>query len=911
MKRSLIIIFSLILFFSLVTFTQAQQTYDFLRKWNTTKDTHQNPTGMTVDKDGNVYVSGDAKIVKYTRDGTYLFHIENIPNSEDFYFSSHGMNVAVDDSGNIYVSSSEDYMIVKFNAQGDYVTKWDSWVDGTLQSFDQPAGIAVDDSGNVYVCDSGNHRIVKFDSDGNHLLSWGTGGSADGEFNWPIGIAIFDSDNIYVADQHNHRVQVFNSGGTYQRKWGEWGTDDGDLKNFQGIAVDFEGNVYTADPGNNHRITKFSSTGTFITRWGTYGNDNYHFQDPRDIEVDYSGTVIIVDQGNWRIIEYRRTGAPTIDITNPAQDEFVKADITISANVTVPGGYTINNVEFYKDTTLLDTVTTPPYEHLWDATSETNGPYTLWAIATNNEGAKIRERVSVIVAIGDDAPTCSITNPSNLDDIRDTVSIQASTSDVNGITKVEFYMDDTPVNTDNVSPSETSHPYNYDWDTTTVNDGDKVLKVIAYDTIGQFTSDTITVTVENQEEIGYVTKWYTDNPYDVVLDSDGNLLVSGSGRIKKYAPDGTYISAIENTGSGDFNLDHHFSIAIDNSGNIYACNHDNHNVVKFDSDGNYVTKWGSFGNDDDQFQSPEGIACDSAGNVYVADNSNHRISKFSSDGTFILSWGTQGGGDGHFHNPQGIAIDASDNVYVVDRHNGRIQVFTSNGTFQNKWNSTGGENHFDCPSYIALDTLGNLYMTDNCYHRVIKFASDGTFVTQWGSLGSNDLQFHDPRGIAVDANYYVYVADRNNSRIVKFRSTWLPTVSITNPSDNSIITAPTTIQVTASSAIGISKVEFYINDSNVGEDTDNTDNTYEYSWNTDAETDGTYTLKAIAYNTQDTTQETEEISVVVNNSSDALPTVSLTNPEEGDIIRLAATLQADGSDDIGISKIEFYVNDRF
>ena len=170
MKKSLIIIFNLILFFSLATFTQAQETYEFLRKWNTTKDTWQNPTGLAVDKDGYVYVAGDRKIVKYTRDGTYVFHIENIPNSEDFYFSSHEMNVCVDDSGYIYVSSWEDSMIVKFNPQGDYVSKWDSWVDGTLKSFNGTAGIAID-SGNVYVCDSGNHRIVKFDSDGNYLLT--------------------------------------------------------------------------------------------------------------------------------------------------------------------------------------------------------------------------------------------------------------------------------------------------------------------------------------------------------------------------------------------------------------------------------------------------------------------------------------------------------------------------------------------------------------------------------------------------------------------------------------------------------------------------------------------------------------------------------------------------------------------
>lgn len=269
MKKSLIIIFNLILFFSLITFSYAVEEYEFLRKWSSTKDTWQNPTGVAVDKDGNVYVAGERKIVKYTSNGTYVFHIENIPNSEYFYFSSHEMKVAVDDSGYIYVSLWDDHMIVKFDPQGNYVTKWDSWDDGGIQSFNYTSGIAID-SGNVYVCDSGNHRIVKFDSSGGFLATWGRVGGgvggANGEFHWPRDIAIFDSSNIYVVERHNQRVQVFNSDGTYQRKWGEYGTADGKFKYPEGIAVDFEGNVYTVDPGNNHRITKFSST---LTSFGS------------------------------------------------------------------------------------------------------------------------------------------------------------------------------------------------------------------------------------------------------------------------------------------------------------------------------------------------------------------------------------------------------------------------------------------------------------------------------------------------------------------------------------------------------------------------------------------------------------------------------------------------------------------
>lgn len=546
-----------------MTFAQAQQEYEFLRKWNTNKDTWQNPTGVAVDKDGYVYVAGQQKIVKYTQDGTYVFHIENIPNSEDFYISSHEMRVAVDNSGNIYVSCWEDNMIIKFDSQGNYITKWLTWDDvdsGEPDQFNSPEGIAVDDLGKIYVCDHNNHRIVKFNVTGlivTHLATWGgTQGPGDKEFSHPSDIAIFDSDNIYVADCWNYRVKVYNSEGVYQnRKWGTYGIGDGQFKEVRGIAVDFEGNVYAVDP-NYNRISKFLSDSTFIVNWGLYGNDNYHFNNPRDVAVDYSGNVIVVDVNNNRIIEYKRTGAPTIEITNPIQDEFVKADITISANVTVPENYTISNVEFYKEfdniKTLLGADSSAPFEQSWNASKETLGPYTLWAIATNNEGAKTREKVSVIVAWGDDAPTCSITNPSNLDEIRDTVNIQASSSDDNGITKVEFYVDDVKVGEDT---DNTDSTYVYTWDTTTVNDGEKEIKVIAYDAIEQFTSDTITVMVKNQEEIGYITKWYTNNPTDVVLDSDGNLYVSGNSRIKKYAPDGTYISKIENTGSGDFGLD--------------------------------------------------------------------------------------------------------------------------------------------------------------------------------------------------------------------------------------------------------------------------------------------------------------------------------------------------------------------
>jgi DNA-binding beta-propeller fold protein YncE len=58
------------------------------------------------------------------------------------------------------------------------LTKWGA--QGTTNGlFNGPFGVAVDSSGNVYVSDSGN-RIQKFNSTGAFITQWGTTGSASG-----------------------------------------------------------------------------------------------------------------------------------------------------------------------------------------------------------------------------------------------------------------------------------------------------------------------------------------------------------------------------------------------------------------------------------------------------------------------------------------------------------------------------------------------------------------------------------------------------------------------------------------------------------------------------------------------------------------------------------------------------------
>jgi parallel beta-helix repeat protein len=91
--------------------------------------------------------------------------------------------------------------------------------------------------------------------------------------------------------------------------------------------------------------------------------------------------------------------------------------------------------------------------------------------------------------------------------------------------------------------------------------------------------------------------------------------------------------------------------------------------------------------------------------------------------------------------------------------------------YSTQWGSNGSEEgQFFNPSGVAVDGAGNVYVADTGNHRVQKFSSEGNFIVAWGSRGSNNGQFKSPYGIAVDSTGDVYVADYGNYRIQKFSS---------------------------------------------------------------------------------------------------------------------------------------------
>jgi DNA-binding beta-propeller fold protein YncE len=77
-------------------------------------------------------------------------------------------------------------------------------------------------------------------------------------------------------------------------------------------------------------------------------------------------------------------------------------------------------------------------------------------------------------------------------------------------------------------------------------------------------------------------------------------------------------------------------------------------------------------------------------------------------------------------------------------------------------------NRFSQPAGATLDASGNLYVVDAAKDSLFRFTTRGIERYSFGGSGSGERQFHQPYGVAF-FDKTVYVADRGNNRIVRFK----------------------------------------------------------------------------------------------------------------------------------------------
>jgi uncharacterized protein (TIGR03663 family) len=186
---------------------------------------------------------------------------------------------------------------------------------------------------------------------------------------------------------------------------------------------------------------------------------------------------------------------------------------------------------------------------------------------------------------------------------------------------------------------------------------------------------------------------------------------------------------------------------------------------------------------------PTGVAVDDAGNLYVADTSTHLIHIYGADGQLLRSVGGFGSGTGQLYEPRGVAVDGEGNLYVADTWNARVVKLSPEGEQLATWGSgeqdlgdgrratitdgTQAGNEASPlglfgPRGVAVDRDGNVYIADTGNKRIVVTDSEGAFRYQFGYAGSEPGAFNEPTGVAVDGQGNLYVADTWNGRVQVF-----------------------------------------------------------------------------------------------------------------------------------------------
>lgn len=247
-----------------------------------------------------------------------------------------------------------------------------------------------------------------------------------------------------------------------------------------------------------------------------------------------------------------------------------------------------------------------------------------------------------------------------------------------------------------------------------------------------------------------------NKPRDSEFGPDGSLYVvdTYNDRVRKIAPDGT-ITTVAGNGVHGYNGDE---------------------IAATDA----ALAW------------PHDLFVDDQGDIFIADSNNQRIREVTPDGIIhtIVGTGVSGStGDG------GPGINAKikypksvfrfgDTLYWTGFENRVRKLDLATGivssvagsTTRGYVNGSASQARFNKPQRMQLDSLGNIYLADSgnsAIRRIDSLSGEVTTVAGTGVYGNGggtsgpatSFALNHPRGIALDGDTVLFIADTDNQRI--------------------------------------------------------------------------------------------------------------------------------------------------
>jgi DNA-binding beta-propeller fold protein YncE len=257
----------------------------------------QKPRAMTIDAHDHLYIVDiTARIQVFSTDGQFLRGWQT-----PVHDNGRPTGLSIDRQGNVLVADTHYFRVLTYSPQGELIGTLGGTCGNGPGEFGFVTDVAYDSQGQLYVSEYGEYdRIQKFSPQGEYILEWGGHGSEPGQFARPQSMVIDPRDRLWVADACNHRIQVFDTNGKLLDAWGTHGSAPGQLSYPYGLVIDELGQVYVSEFGN-HRVQKFTAAGHPLGCWGAHGRAPGELLDPWALARDSQGLLYVLDTGNHRV----------------------------------------------------------------------------------------------------------------------------------------------------------------------------------------------------------------------------------------------------------------------------------------------------------------------------------------------------------------------------------------------------------------------------------------------------------------------------------------------------------------------------------------------------------------------------------------------------------------------------------
>lgn len=200
------------------------------------------------------------------------------------------------------------------------------------------------------------------------------------------------------------------------------------------------------------------------------------------------------------------------------------------------------------------------------------------------------------------------------------------------------------------------------------------------------------------------------------------------------------------------------NLTIGPDGTRYVCDTGRRVVLTFDPQDQFLREIGD---------PAKGVAMDLAvlGNeLFVTDIRNKQVQVWDRDGKLLRTISREGQGPDELTMPTNLAIGPGNRLYVVDTFGQRVKVFDpATGNYLTDIGQPGGQiGAFARPKGIAIDPDGDIWIADAQWSAVQAFNAKGELLAAFGSPGDQPWSMGIPATVLVDqsslASFTPYLA---------------------------------------------------------------------------------------------------------------------------------------------------------